>query len=377
MTGEGWDGSEESTLILLDLTQNSGRDHFCDSLQTHLLPIPGGRLCKIIEKPWSGRRVMANQNERTLFWHSFIYDVNRATASLLYLLQGMESVREKELPPYDQLPSEIQYSFPNFAKPPGIVVPLALGGKSFNPHEILDLGGEAEQLAYKGWVVQVYDQIWEANYRNHFKDGYEGDDLIRPLSQPFGDFGYIRNDLVHNKGVAKDTGTGRCEILRWFEPGERMILGMHHVFDFLNQAGFMVPVGGFVPGGGHAAWTSLHLQESDFKRGTTPTLVSCRGSLGEMDEDGTAYYVISLVFENGVYFCLAIHDVTTSKSSSEWYTFVSKIRIDEDGRLRFPDGEVRDCESLYAQGVDDFLNHGIRPGGAPQYGPWFRFRKQD
>ena len=81
---------------------------------------------------------MANQNERTLSWHSFIYDVNRTTASLMYLLQGMEAVRAREIPPYDGFPSNLKYSFPDSPKPPGVEVTLVFAGPSFDPHNVLD-----------------------------------------------------------------------------------------------------------------------------------------------------------------------------------------------------------------------------------------------
>ena len=38
-------------------------------------------------------------------WHSFLYEVNKTTASLMYLLQGMESVRNSELSSYNNLPT--------------------------------------------------------------------------------------------------------------------------------------------------------------------------------------------------------------------------------------------------------------------------------
>ncbi len=318
---------------------------------------------------------MAEQKNRSLFLHSFIYEVNRATASLLYLLQGMEEVRRQEIPPYDAFPSHLQFSFPSSASPPGIDVPLVLGGKTFDPHEVLDPRGEAEQLAYKGWVVHVYDQIWEANFRNHFGDGFEGDDLIRPLSQPFGDFGHIRNDLVHNKGIAKATEAGRCKILTWFNSGDRMTLGMHHVFDFLNQIGFLNAVGGFVSSGAHASWSSIHLKESDLNREMIPKLVSCRGSLHRELDDGTADYVMALVFENGVYFSLPISVESSRRSSFECFDFVSKFRIDDEGNLLLPNGETRDRETLYSQGVDALLNPKPIQERAPEYGPWYQFRK--
>ena len=40
----------------------------------------------------------------------------------------------------------------------------------------------------------------------------------------------------HN-AIASEEETGKCKVLRWFKPGEPMILGMRHVFDFLNQLG--------------------------------------------------------------------------------------------------------------------------------------------
>ena len=49
-------------------------------------------------------RNMVSPNDRSLFQYSFIYDVYRATALLMYLLQEMDFVRSKELPPYDRFP---------------------------------------------------------------------------------------------------------------------------------------------------------------------------------------------------------------------------------------------------------------------------------
>ena len=48
---------------------------------------------------------MPENKDIGLLWHSFMYEVDRATASLFYLLQGMESVRATELQPYNKLPA--------------------------------------------------------------------------------------------------------------------------------------------------------------------------------------------------------------------------------------------------------------------------------
>ena len=175
----------------------------------------------------------------SLLWHSFLYDVNRATASLLYLLQGMEAVRASELAPYTRLPPAQKTYAACFSKVSYVAVPLTLSGPSFDLNEVLRREGEAEQLAFKGWVEQVYNCIWDSRYRNDLKTMTEGRDAIRPEGDPLGDLRRIRNDLVHKGAVASADGAGKCAVLTWFKPGEIMVLGMRHVLDFLNQMGFM------------------------------------------------------------------------------------------------------------------------------------------
>ena len=102
----------------------------------------------------------------SLLWHLFLYDVNRATASLLYLLQGMEAVRASELAPYNALLPAQKTSAACFPKVSYVAVPLTLSGPCFDLNEMLGCEGEAEQLAFKGWVEQVYNCIWDSRYRN-------------------------------------------------------------------------------------------------------------------------------------------------------------------------------------------------------------------
>ena len=318
---------------------------------------------------------MDNQNDMTLPWHSFIYQVNRATASLMYLLQGMESVRNRELPSYDELPSARRGSFSSFAKPPGVDVLLVLSGQSFDPHDMLDPEGEAEQLAFKGWVEQVYNHIWEAQYRNQLKDALGGGNAIRPLGQPFGELGLIRNDLIHNKGIASADKTGRCTLLRWFKPGDRIVLGMHHVFDFLNQMAFMNLVGGFVAGGPYATWSIIEVSENVLRERAVPRLVSSRVALDRRLDDGSVYYVVTVVFENGVFAHWPFHEGPSERTWPEWIEFVNETRIDEEGNLRLAGGRVFHWQTLYHGSVEALLNPGPSPEGIQDSGPWFQFRK--
>ena len=172
-------------------------------------------------------------------FRSFIYEVNKATASLMYLLQGMESVRDSELPRYNQEPPTSKPSFCNFPKLSGIGVSPTLTGFDFDLNDFLARNGETEQLAFKGWVEQVYNCIWDSDHRNKLQDSLEGCGIIPPEADPIGDFRRIRNDLIHKHGLASTKNSGKCKVLTWFKPGESIILGMRHVFDFLNQMGMM------------------------------------------------------------------------------------------------------------------------------------------
>ena len=312
-------------------------------------------------------------------FRSFAYDVNKATASLMYLLQGMESVRNSELPRYNQEPAGSKPYFCNFPKLSDIGVSPTLTGFDFDPNDLLARGGETEQLAFKGWVEQVYNHTWESQYRNEMRDSLEGPDIIRPQAEPIGDFRRIRNDLIHNHGIASVKESGKCKVLMWFKPGEHMILGMRHVFDFLNQMGMMSSFPVYPPDGrDHVNWTTFVTNEYALRNvQPSPRLVSLRTSRAKQLEDGSSWYVVSVVFENAVFVNIPVDYPPNGRSPRERNRFISKTRIDEDGNVRFPDGSVKDRESLYGEAVDALFNKGpkIDLGGIP--GPSFRFREDD
>ena len=85
-----------------------------------------------------------------------------------------------------------------------------MSGIGFDPNSVLEREGEAEQLAFKGWVEQVYF-LWESQFRNELKDAHEGPGIIRPEGDAIGDFRLIRNDLIYNNGVASKEYSGTCE----------------------------------------------------------------------------------------------------------------------------------------------------------------------
>ena len=308
-----------------------------------------------------------------LVWHSFSYEVNRATASLMYLLQGMESVRKSELPPSEGMPADYRQFATCFPKLPSLDVQLSLSGTGFDLNDVLKSEGEAEQLAFKGWVEQVYF-LWESRYRNELKDSLEGSGIIRPEGDAIGDFRLIRNDLIHNHGVASEEHSGKCTTLKWFEPCDRIVLGMRHVFDFLNQMGLMTTMTGFLNDGPVAAWTIFPDVETVLRSRPVPPIVSLRTSMVEEQEDGSSWHALHIVFDNGVFANIPLDYRNDGSSLPERIEFVRKTHIDLDGNLCFANGIVKDRMSVYSEAVDALVGKGPRIG-LPVPGPAYRIRK--
>ena len=318
---------------------------------------------------------MSKKNEISGLWHAFQYDLYQETASLLYLLQGMEAVRARELAPYNALPAVQKTYAACFPKVSYLGVPLTVSGPSFDLNPVLQREGEAEQLAFKGWVEQVYNCVWDARYRNEFKTMFEGQDIIRPEGDPIGDLRRIRNDLVHKGGVASAKETGKCKVLTWFQPGETMVLGMRHVLDFLNQMGFMTTFPGFLSHGPAAKWTLFTDMEEVLRSAPVPDLVSLRMSFDRELQDGSTQHVASVVFENGVFVSVPIEYAADHKTLRERIDWLNETCIDQDGNLRFPSGAVKDRQALYGEAIDALLNKGPKLEGVGVPGPAFRFRK--
>ena len=318
---------------------------------------------------------MTNSRDGLTFWNSFLYEVNKATIALMYLLQGMEATRNSELDRYVEVDNGQELRGSLSPKVTNVDIPLVIAGKSPDIIGLIERGGDAEQLAFKGWVEQVYSCVWESSLRNKMKDRSYGTDVIRPLSGPIGDFGYIRNDLIHNRGVATTEETGRCKVLKWFEPGQPIVLSMGHVFDFLNHMGFMTQMAGFTQGGISCGWMVFPEMEQSLNNRLVPNLASVRTALVTQLDDGTIHYAVSVVFENGVFLNKPVNYPPDGKSNRQRTKFFERTNIDQDGNLRFPNGDVITRENLYKEAVDVMVHGGPQIEGMSVPGPWFQIRK--
>ena len=299
------------------------------------------------------------------------YEVLRATTTLMYLLEGMELVRHKRIDPSahgESDPAELRNRNPELSY---IDVAVSLQGHAPGHSAILERGGSAEQFALKGWVEEVYNIIWDSRYRNEMKKAVKIPGIIRPEMDTLGDLGHIRNDLIHS-GKAHAGETGRCKVLQWFNVGDPIVLSTDHVLDFLNQMGFIVASPAVNPGGGSAILTaSPNLDGGDYR------IVSVRPSVN-LPEDGSAEYVVSVVFENGVYIHKEFAWQADRDSHIDFDELRDNVRINNDGNIRLPDGNIMTRANLYREAVNTLL--GPRTGRVRIASPWFslsRFAKEE
>ena len=290
------------------------------------------------------------------------YEMREATTMLMYALAGIETYRK---------------AFPD---QPGISIPPELPGLSLSPivsgtppNDFLGPTGVAAQLLYKGWIEQVYG-IWENRYRRKLQEVMdehspippESADLIRhipPKLDALGDFRLIRNDLIHN-GKASEENVKRCKILRWFKPGEDIILGLNHVFDFLNQIslGLSREVIDKFSGKAHI-WTLVGDRNTLLAWEPAPKLVSVRSAAGS---DPQVLYA-SIVFDNGVFgngpLPCAMPDGEDVQEQPEGHV---DLHINEDGDLVLPDKTVILASIIYTRCVDAYFDN---PKGGGIAGP--------
>ena len=292
-----------------------------------------------------------NSSDTGQFWASLSYEVLHATASLMYLLEGMERVRDRVVPRYHSYPSEVRQGAVCPPELSYVDIPLVESGPGADLDEVWGRNGAAEQLAYKGWVEEVYSRVWEGDLRNVMQARHEGTGSIRPLNEVWGDFRLIRNDLVHNAGIASAEKTGRCQVLKWFRPGDRMLLTMAHVIDLLNQLGMLTRVGGFKPDGTSISWFVIPTMRKGLEQRPTPRIVSLRTMLIDAGDDGTSGHGICVAFENGVWSGTLLERPSDGTSIEDRIAFMEQTRIDNDGNVQLADGTRYSRHDVYRSGI--------------------------
>lgn len=92
--------------------------------------------------------------------------------------------------------------------------------------------GPVEALLGRQWIVAVY-ALWEEEYRPRLAKA-RGRSQAEEMYPLLGDLRRLRNDVVHHRGMATASGAGRCEVLRWFQPGEVILVDGQHFGEFIQ-----------------------------------------------------------------------------------------------------------------------------------------------
>ena len=280
----------------------------------------------------------------------FLYDVTKATVALFYLLQGMEIASCLYLESLDEQGSQ-QGSMAG----PILAHLRTFPAVSTTGPDMLGSNGEAVQLAFKGWVADIYGK-WEKSRSETHK--LLGDEGIRPEVDCMGDFRHIRHDLIHNGSSTKDH-SGKCKVLKWFNPGERMILTTNHALDFLNQMGLIrLPTQLNGPNSPRiVSWMLVpEAVKPDSLEEEQIHIISARMDVDTEGERGSRRYMMSCVFSDGVFGVGPVEVPIEPEQYLEGY-------LDKDGNVSFPGGQVIGAGKLY-EACYDYLkgNHRNGPG---------------
>ncbi len=315
-----------------------------------------------------------DQPDRSQIGNLLNYKTLHATASLMYLLQGMELVRGRILPTYNRVPPNSRHGAVCPPELSYVDIPLVDNGPGFDLNEVLGREGEAEQLAFKAWIEETYNIVWESDLRNVMKASIAANDAIRPRANPWGDLRHIRNDLVHHAGIASAQETGKCTVLRWFEPGDPMILTMGHVLDFLNHMNLMNLMGGFISGAA-ARWFVYPQMRSALEERETLEIVSLRIVFIGADDDGTSAHGICVAFDNGVWAKTPFRHPANGTPIPDRMAFMEQTLVDDDGNVRLANGTTLDRRDLYLSGIAVMFGDVPQDDKPPLPGPWFQFRE--
>ena len=186
---------------------------------------------------------------------------------------------------------------------------------------------------------------------------------------------YIRNDLFHNNGTASTECSGKCEILKWFTPGERIVLGTRHVFDFLNQTG-VLSLGHAHDDASRSCSFEAYIFDSDGRNRLLqwrpkPKLISVR-TQQEGKEADPPYKALTVVFDNGLF-----ANAPCQVPDQRRWEALGDASVHSDSNLVFADGTIINSDQLYRSAVHE--HEPRKPGDErprlPVSGPPIRFRR--
>lgn len=315
-------------------------------------------------------------------WNAFRHDVNVATSSLLYLLdctQAMHLAEKKNVEYRRDARGASAISLEDAVRAwgndshtpeyPRLRAGLSIYGEPLFTRTATN--GPIEQTLLRGYIVDIFG-LWERRYRNHLKRAFDHiPGSIRPRQDVLGDMRLIRNDLLHSD-VSQRNESASCKTLRWFKEGEPMRMRLWHIFDFLNQMGWLHADSVAAIGDGSeyksSAWIPIKRDREPDE--PAPALVSVRPLVDEGRED-LHRYGVSVVFEDCVFgrFPLVLKEESEDQKRATAAKLM-KMTVNEDGDLCVPDLATVSATRLYFECL-----YGEKKSGPGVWQPAVQFRE--
>ena len=330
----------------------------------------------------------AKQNDISRAIMEFQYDVMERTQNLLVLLRGVEVAHISTTARNFGKPPEERANSRSLDRPSYLTLfPMVTG---FDELDITRRDGRAEQLAYRGWFVEVFG-LWESHFRSEYQEAIEAntetDDVIAPEVEVLGDLRHIRNDIVHHRSIATEENAGRCTLLRWFVPGKPITFNITHVLTTLHELNiFTRGLAGRRDYDGSlgtlATWPPFSVEHLRAWQ-PTPKAVSIRTDLMPHPDTRQLWLRISLVYDNGFFFhhINPCHVSDTEENRRRLNELEKATKIAPEGDISIPAlGLIASAQEVYMSSVDGYekVLQGTQSDDPPLPGfpgPWLRFRR--
>ena len=209
-----------------------------------------------------------------------------------------------------------------------------------------ELNELTEQLIYRGWIISTI-RAWESYRSQIAKQGFDPKMDIQKIQQrALGDLNKIRNSFIHGSGIVGQDRKCRikdCKVLKWFDPGDKLIFTIMHVFDFLHHLCLL-----------NAFQLKVKKSDTDLPDSQLVWLLK-KGTISQpqgrkiisVEDSGITggkpeTRLLHILFDNGFF------NVFKPENSS-----FRSVRIVE-GNLEFDDGSIINAENLYKSLLKSF-----------------------
>jgi hypothetical protein len=81
------------------------------------------------------------------------------------------------------------------------------------------------------WIIGLF-AAWEKRFRGELSKLLKLPEGEALACDEMGDLRLMRNDILHDHGIASRERTGRCRSLRWFGVGQSIRVNTSHIYEF-------------------------------------------------------------------------------------------------------------------------------------------------